>query len=117
MPQIATKLIQIIVGFSFGSFAAILGTITHQTRFGHEVPIGLLFSLSLVLMLAAGIRDRQREKLSSIVFAITLAVELFLIAQNLTGDILIPANNSGLWWSYGAIGVASLVALWPKIKI
>ena len=104
-----------MVGFLYASFAAIVGTLMHQTQVGDEIPIGLLFSLSLVLMLAGGIRDRQKRKLPGLVFTITLAAQLFLIAQNLTGDILIPANNAGLWWSYGAIGVAALVVLWPKL--
>jgi hypothetical protein len=105
-----------IIGFLYASFAAIVGTLMHQTQVGEEIPIGLLFSLSLVLMLAGGIRDRQRGKAPGLVFTVTLAVELFLISQNLTGDILIPANNAGLWWSYGAIGVAALIALWPKLR-
>jgi hypothetical protein len=105
-----------VIGFLYASFAAIVGTLMHQTQVADEIPIGLLFSLSLVLMLAAGIRDRQKGKLPGLVFALTIAVELFVIGQNLTGDILIPGNNSGLWWSYGAIGVAALVALWPKLK-
>lgn len=98
------------------SFASVVGTLMHQTQVGDEIPIGLLFSLSLVLLIAGGIRDKQSGKIPGLVFTITLAAQLFLIAQNLSGDILIPANNAGLWWSYGAIGVAALVALWPKLK-
>jgi hypothetical protein len=105
-----------VIGFLYASFASAVGTLMHQTQVGDEIPIGLLFSLSLVLMLAGGIRDRQNGKLPGLVFALTIAVELFVIGQNLTGDILIPGNNAGLWWSYGAIGVAALVALWPKLK-
>ena len=105
-----------VIGFFYGSFAAAVGTLMHQTQVGDEIPIGLLFSLSLVLMLAGGIRDRQKGKLPGLVFVLTITVELFVFGQNLTGDILIPGNNSGLWWSYGAIGVAALVALWPKLK-
>ena len=105
-----------VIGFLYASFASVVGTRMHQTQVGEEIPIGLLFSLSLVLMLAGGIRDRQKGKLPGLVFALTIAVELFVIGQNLTGDILIPGNNAGLWWSYGAIGVAALVALWPKLK-
>ena len=105
-----------VIGFLYASFASVVGTLMHQTQVGDEIPIGLLFSLSLVLMLAGGIRDRHRGKLSGLVFALTIAVELFVIGQNLTGDILIPGNNAGLWWSYGAVGVAALVALWPKLK-
>ena len=105
-----------VIGVLYASFASVVGTLMHQTQVGDEIPIGLLFSLSLVLMLAAGIRDRQKGKLPGLVFALTIAVELFVIGQNLTGDILIPGNSAGLWWSYGAIGVAALVALWPKLK-
>jgi hypothetical protein len=105
-----------LVGFIYASFASVVGTLMHQTQVGDEIPIGLLFSLSLVLLLAGGIHDRQKGKLPGLVFALTIAVELFVIGQNLTGDILIPGNNSGLWWSYGAIGVAALVALWPKLR-
>ena len=105
-----------LVGFIYASFASVVGTLMHQTQVGDEIPIGLLFSISLVLMLAGGIRDMQKGKLPGLVFALTIAVELFVVGQNLTGDILIPGNNAGLWWSYGAIGVAALVALWPKLK-
>lgn len=104
------------IGFVFGSFAAVVGTLMHQTKVGDEVPIGLLFSLSLVLMLAGGIRDRHDGKLPGFVFAATLAVQIFAISQNLTRDVLIPGNDAGLWWSYGAIGVAALVGFWPKLK-
>jgi hypothetical protein len=105
-----------LVGFFYASFASLIGTLMHQTQVGDQVPIGLLFSLSLVLMLSGAIRDRQKGKLPGAIFTITLAVQLFLIGQNLTGDILIPGNNAGLWWSYGAIGIAAIVALWPKLK-
>ena len=104
------------IAFLLASFASVVGTLMHQTQVGDEIPIGLLFSLSLVLLVAGGIRDKQSGKLPGLVFALTIALELFVIGQNLTGDILIPGNNSGLWWSYGAIGVAALVALWPKLK-
>ena len=105
-----------VVGFVYASFASVVGTLMHQTQVGDEIPIGLLFSLSLVLLVAGSIRDKQSGKISGLVFTITLAAQLFIIAQNLTVDILIPANNAGLWWSYGAIGVAALVSLWPKLK-
>ena len=106
----------VLIGFIYASFASLIGTLMHQTQVGDQVPIGLLFSLSLVLILSGAIRDRHKGKLPGAIFTITLAVQLFLIGQNITGDILIPGNNAGLWWSYGAIGIAALVALWPKLK-
>ena len=53
-----------VIGFLYASFAAIVGTLMHQTKVTDEIPIGLLFSLSLVLMLAAGIRDRQKREIA-----------------------------------------------------
>ena len=105
-----------VVGFTYASFTSVVGTLMHQTQVGDEIPIGLLFSLSLVLLIAGGIRDRYFGKIPGLVFTITLAAQLFLISQNLTGDILIPANNAGLSWLYVAIGMAALVALWPKLR-
>jgi hypothetical protein len=103
-------------GLLFALFAMVFGTITHQTQLAQGLPIGLFFSLSMVLMLAAAIRDRQRGKLPGFVFTLTLGLGLFVISRNFGGDILIPGNNAGLWWSYGAVGVAALVAMWPKLK-
>ena len=40
-----------LVGFIYASFASVVGTLMHQTQVADEIPIGLLFSLSLVLML------------------------------------------------------------------
>ena len=106
----------LVNGFVYATFGSVLGTLMHQTQVGNEIPIGLIFSLALVFMLAGAIRDRHKGKLPGFIFAATIAVELFVIGQNLSRDILIPGNNLGLWWSYGAIGIAALVALWPKLK-
>lgn len=100
----------------YACFGSAIGTLMHQTKLASEVPIGLIFSLALVWMLAANIRDRQAKKLPGVTFALCLGLIVFAISQNLTGDILIPGNELGLWWSYGSIGLAVLIALWPKLK-
>jgi hypothetical protein len=41
---------------------------------------------------------------------------VFLFAQPST-DVMIPANFSGLAWSYGSIVLSVLVAAFPKIKV
>jgi N-acetyl-1-D-myo-inositol-2-amino-2-deoxy-alpha-D-glucopyranoside deacetylase len=102
-------------GFIYAILAAGLGTLMHQTQV-EAVPVGLLFSLSLVLLSAGAIRDKQTGKLPGLAFTVTLAVAIFVIGQNFTTDILIPGNDIGLWWSYGSIGIAALVGLWPKLK-
>jgi uncharacterized membrane protein HdeD (DUF308 family) len=106
----------VILALLYAVFGSVIGTVMHQTKLANEVPIGLIFSLALVVMLAANIRDRQEKKLPGVTFAIFLGAILFVIGQNLTGDILIPGNDLGLWWSYGAVGLATLIALWPKLK-
>jgi N-acetyl-1-D-myo-inositol-2-amino-2-deoxy-alpha-D-glucopyranoside deacetylase len=105
----------VFFGFVYAILAAGLGTLMHQTQV-EAVPVGLLFSLSLVLLSAGAIRDKQAGKLPGLAFTVTLAVAIFVIGQNFTTDILIPGNDIGLWWSYGSIGIAALVGLWPKLK-
>ncbi len=117
MSTSSSNALAVLAALGLGVVASVMGTVMHQTKIQGEVPIGLFFSLSLVLFLAGGVRDRQRNKAPGFVFALTLAILVFLIGQNLTGDILIPANDAGLWWSYGSIAVAALVALWPKLKV
>jgi N-acetyl-1-D-myo-inositol-2-amino-2-deoxy-alpha-D-glucopyranoside deacetylase len=106
----------VFFGFVYAILAAGLGTLMHQTQV-EAVPVGLLFSLSLVLLSAGAIRDKQTGKLPGLAFTVTLAVAIFVIGQNFTTDILIPGNDIGLWWSYGSIGIAALVGLWPKFGL
>ena len=40
----------------------------------------------------------------------------FVLGQNRIGDIPIPGGDAGLWWCFGAIVVAAMVGLWPKLK-
>jgi N-acetyl-1-D-myo-inositol-2-amino-2-deoxy-alpha-D-glucopyranoside deacetylase len=105
----------VFFGFVYAILAAGLGTLMHQTQV-EAVPVGLLFSLSLVLLNAGALRDKQTGKLPGLAFTVTLAVAIFVIGQNFTTDILIPGNDIGLWWSYGSIGIAALVGLWPKLR-
>jgi N-acetyl-1-D-myo-inositol-2-amino-2-deoxy-alpha-D-glucopyranoside deacetylase len=105
----------VFFGFVYAILAAGLGTLMHQTQV-EAVPVGLLFSLSLVILSAGAIRDKQAGKLPGLAFTVTLVVAIFVIGQNFTTDILIPGNDIGLWWSYGSIGIAALVGLWPKLK-
>lgn len=41
---------------------------------------------------------------------------IFVAAQDLTGDKMIPANELGTIWSYGSVAIAILVLLWPKFR-
>jgi hypothetical protein len=105
-----------LVAFFAALITSTLGTLQHQTRLSDNLPIGLFLSISLVFMGAALVRDRSRTKGPGFFFALSVAALVFLTGQNLTNDILIPGNDLGLYWSYGSIATATLVALWPKLK-
>jgi hypothetical protein len=53
-------------------------------------------------------------KLGAIFFAAALAVTIFWTGLEFHDDKMIPANQLGLLWSYGAIGLAAIVVIWPK---
>jgi len=95
---------------------AIIGTIMHQSVISPEIPIGLILSLAMVLFAATEVRTLSRKKLPALVFSIFLAATVFFAAQDLTGDKLIPANDVGLIWSYGSIGIAILIGVFPRIE-
>lgn len=112
-----TKGIGAAIAAVFVAFVvSVLGTLQHQTQLGTGAPLGLIFGLSLVFIGAAFMRDRNQSKGPVLAYAVTLSILIFGFGQKFSGDVLIPNNNLGLYWSYGSIGVAMLVALWPKIN-
>lgn len=105
-----------LIALAIGLAAAILGTVIHQSSIGSQIPLGLIFALTIVLFAATEVRTMSRKKFPSFVFSIALALAIFVAAQDLTGDKLIPLNQAGLIWSYGSIGVAILVSAFPRIE-
>lgn len=110
--QVLRRLRSILVGLVLALVVAVIGTIAHQTSLG-GAPYGLMLALFFVLLTALQLRKR---KLSAWAFTVSLGVILFLIGQTWNQDAMIPANLSGYIWSYGAIGLAALVAMWPKFR-
>ena len=105
-------LLALLLGFS----AAVFGTVIHQSTTPPEIPLGLIFALAIALMAAAEVRSLTAKKLPGVTFTAALAITIFLAAQDFTGDKLIPLNQTGLIWSYGAIGIAILVSAFPRIE-
>lgn len=105
-------LLAILLGF----LAAVLGTVIHQSTTAPDIPLGLIFALAIALMAAAEVRNLGNKKMPGLSFTITLAATIFFAAQDFTGDKLIPLNETGLIWSYGAIGIAILVSAFPRIE-
>jgi FtsH-binding integral membrane protein len=91
---------------------AVFGTIPHQSIL-QGLPIGILISYALVLFGALEFRSRRFGRPA---FPVFLGIWIFVFSQDWTADKLIPSNELGLTWSYGAILLAAIVALWPRLK-
>jgi hypothetical protein len=107
---------QNLLAIGIGFLAAIFGTVLHQSTTGPQIPLGLIFALAIVLVAAVEVRTLSKKLFPGVLFSLSLAATIFLAAQDLTGDKLIPLNDSGLIWSYGSIGVAILVSAFPRIE-
>jgi N-acetyl-1-D-myo-inositol-2-amino-2-deoxy-alpha-D-glucopyranoside deacetylase len=94
----------------------IFGTILHQSFLFDQFPIGSVLSLSLVLLVALQIRIASGFRSPNLFFAVVILGLLFLFSQGFWQDKMIPANQAGIIWSYGAAVVASAVAMWPRIS-
>ena len=100
----------VLRGIFAGAVFAVLGTIFHQSILS-GLPFGLGMALVSLLVYAVSLR---RHKSESWAFAIAVSALVFFFAQDFGQDKLIPATTIGYFWSYGAISLAILVALFPR---
>ncbi len=90
------------------------GTVAHQTQVG-GAPVGLVLASIVVLAFAMQARIKT-GKLGAAFFAAALAATIFWTGLAFHQDKMIPANQLGFSWSYGSIGVAALVVIWPHVS-
>jgi N-acetyl-1-D-myo-inositol-2-amino-2-deoxy-alpha-D-glucopyranoside deacetylase len=95
---------------------AVFGTILHQSFLFDQFPIGSVLSLSLVLIVALQIRTNSGFRSPNLFFSVVILGLLFLFSQGFWQDKMIPANQAGFIWSYGAAVLAFAVAMWPRIS-
>jgi hypothetical protein len=95
---------------------AIFGTILHQSSLFDQLPFGSFLSLSLVLLVSLQIRTASSFKSPNLVFAFVILGLIFLFSQGFWQDKMVPANQAGFIWSYGAAVLAFAVAMWPRIS-
>lgn len=98
------------------AIVAVFGTILHQSSLFDQLPIGSVLSLSLVLLVALQIRIASNFRSPNLFFALAILGLLFLFSQGFWQDKMIPANQAGFIWSYGAAVLAFAVAMWPRIS-
>lgn len=93
--------------------SSVFGTIAHQTELSN-LPVGLALSYASV---AIGALEARQEKLGRLFFLFEFGLLIFLFAQNITRDTLIPANSLGIMWAFGSVALAALVSLWPRMRV
>lgn len=100
------------IGLALALVAGVFGTIFHQSESG-PLPLGLILSLAGVALLAIEARETWPKRIGFLHGFLTL---IFFAAQDFTGDKMIPANELGTVWSYGAAGISILILMWPRIR-
>ena len=114
MPASPKKALGLLGSAVAGIFVAVAGTVAHQTQV-NGAPVGL--AVAGIVVLAFAIQSRAiTGKLGAIFFAAALAGTIFWTGLEFHEDKMIPANQLGLIWSYGAIGLAAVVVIWPKLS-
>jgi hypothetical protein len=106
------KVLTSIWGMGAGVFVAVIGTVMHQTIIG-GFPFGI--TLAFLTVLGFGLRARA-HRLRGWLFAIALAVVIFITGQSSNQDSMIPATTLGYTWGYGSIALAIFIAMFPRFK-
>ena len=114
MPASLSKAVRLAGSALAGLLIAIAGTVAHQTTVG-VLPIGLLIALLVVLTYAMQARIKT-GKLGAILYTAALALTIFWTGLDFHKDKMIPADDLGLIWAYGSIGLAAIVVIWPKLS-
>lgn len=114
MPARLSKALRLAASALAGLLVAVAGTVAHQTQVG-AVPFGLVLALIVVLTYAMQARMRT-GKLGAILYTAALALTIFWTGLDFHKDKMIPADDLGLIWAYGSIGLAAIVVIWPKIS-
>ena len=108
----AGRLGLILRGVFAGAVFAILGTIFHLSVLS-GLPFGLGMALFSLFVYSVSLRAHKAE---SWAFALTVSALVFVFAQDIGQDKLIPATTLGYVWSYGSIAVVLLVAMFPRFR-
>lgn len=102
----------VLRGALAGAVFAILGTLFHQSTIS-GLPFGLVMTLVSIVAYSVSLRSNKSE---SWTFALSVSALVIVFAQDFGTDKLIPASMSGYIWSYGAIALTLLIAMFPRIR-
>jgi N-acetyl-1-D-myo-inositol-2-amino-2-deoxy-alpha-D-glucopyranoside deacetylase len=102
-----------------GILMGLAGTLMHQVKATNpeHTPIGLIVALISVGALSVALRLLRSSRGALYLTSITFGITVFTLAQKqVGGEVLIPANDLGLIWSYGSIALCAVIILFPQIR-
>ncbi|NEM90614.1 PIG-L family deacetylase [Galbitalea soli] len=117
--SLATRIAGTVATLILGVCAGVILTINHQSSslIGTvAVPLGLLFSIALVIALLAGLRIAFDTRVYPGAAAVGLIGTVALLSSTSGGGtVLIPNNAVGVVWAIAPTAVAFVVLAWPRI--
>ncbi|MGB4706075.1 MAG: hypothetical protein WBH43_02535 [Aquiluna sp.] len=116
MKKKANRLFGALMVAGRATFVLIFGTILHQSTLGDQLPVGASLALLLTMLVAMEIRISSDSRTDGLFFALLLAVMLFVIGQDFWEDKMLPSNQNGLIWSFGAPLIAFAITAWPRLS-
>ena len=114
-----SPLVTIFWALPLGVLMGLAGTLMHQVKASNpeQTPIGLVVALVSVGALSVALRLLRSSRGALYLTSITFGITVFTLAQKqVGGEVLIPANDLGLIWSYGSIALCAAIILFPQIR-
>ncbi|AEG43718.1 DUF6113 family protein [Isoptericola variabilis] len=105
--------VHVLLAVGLGVVAGVLGTVTHRTTW-LDLPVGIV--LAFALTASTGVVCRAWSGLGALLgcgAGWLLAVQVLAVSGP-GGDVLVPAQPIGLWWTYGGLVVLAVVAFLPR---
>ncbi len=104
---------RVLLAVALGAVAGVLGTVSHRTAW-HDVPTGLMVAMALTASTAVVCRAwAGTAALLACGGGWLLAVQVLAVSGP-GGDVLVPAQPVGLWWTYGGLVLFVVAAFLPR---
>jgi hypothetical protein len=104
---------RLLLAAGLGLAAGVLGTVSHRTTW-QDLPVGLVLAMALTASAAVVCRAWSGLGALLVCGAGWLVAVQVLAVSGPGGDVLVPAQPVGLWWTYGGLAVFAVVAFLPR---
>ncbi len=104
---------RVLASVALGAGAGVLGTVSHRTTW-YDLPGGVVVAMALTLAVAVVCRAWSGLGALLACGAGWLVAVQVLSVVGPGGDVLVPAQAVGLWWTYGGLVVLVVAAFLPR---